>query len=257
MRGSRHFPSVLGAGLLVAWAARPVAASVDAPGPWHVNLNLGAGGAGGDFANTVEKPVAFDVNLSKGSRAWRFGAGLEYSSMAMKPPYAAENDWSRMSTYALASRVFNHEGRVRPYLQARVGLARVHPRSLVFLVIPREDYEAGENPTHAANGFGLSLVPGAEIGLVPTLSLDLSAAFTAYSTSDLDLSAIGQPPAGAGNEWHLRGGLTWRPRRGTRGYRGGGVEEEGTDADDGPVQLELPLAPGIAPDGAAALRRAA
>jgi uncharacterized protein DUF3943 len=211
----RHLLGVLGTGLLVL-SGPPSAPAAERPplSPWHLNLNLGTGGAAGGFGDVVEKPVALDMSIAKGRGPWRFGAGLEFGSLAMKPPYQGQNDWSRMSTYALGSRVFNVQGRARPYLQARLGLTRVHPRSLVFLVIPEEDYQAGHNPTKAANGFGLALVPGLEFQLFPSLALDLSAAFTAYKTGDLDLSAIGQTPKSSGNEWQLRGGLTWRPSGG-------------------------------------------
>ena len=198
--------------------AVPVAAQVAgnppaAPlGRWHLSSSLGFGSAGGDYGDIVEDPVSFDLNISRArSASWRFGVGFEFGSLVMKPPYEEQEDWSRIHVYALGSRIFNPEGRVRPYLQGRAGLARMHPRSEVLHVIPPEEFEEGHNPTESENGLGLTAIAGVELGVTPGLALDLSAYWTSYWTSDLDLSAIGRESAGAGNEWQLRGGLTWRP----------------------------------------------
>lgn len=72
--------------------------------------------------------------------------------MAMKPPYDDQQEWARFDTYVFAQRLFNHQGTVRPYLQGRVGLARIHPRSELFWFDVPEDLEPGESPTKARTG---------------------------------------------------------------------------------------------------------
>jgi len=182
-----------------------------APGAWTFNGSLETGGVGGGYGDVLDKPVDFDLNLAKGRGRWRFGGGLQFGSLVMQPPYEEQEDWSRLETHVFATRVFRHGSRVRPYLQARLAMERVHPRSEIFHVIPPEDFAAGENPTKAANGFGLSLRPGVELDLTPSLALDLSGAFSVYKTGDLSLEAIGKEPVNSGREWALRAGLTWRP----------------------------------------------
>ncbi len=181
------------------------------PGEWIFGGSIGTGGVGGDYGEIVEKPIDFDLNLARGRGRWRFGGGLQFGSLLMKPPSEDQQDWSRMEVRLFATRVFRHESKVRPYLQVQASAERLHPRSEVFYVIPEEEIEAGENPTEAANGFGFSLRPGVEIELKPALALDLSAAWTVYKTGDLSMEAIGREPLSSGNEWAVRAGLVWRP----------------------------------------------
>ncbi len=199
---------LLAAAPLGAQGASPERVS---PGEWTFNGSLGTGGVGGGYGDVVEKPIDFELNLVHGRGPWRFGGGFQFGSLLMKPPYQDQQDWSRLETHLFAMRVFHHESKVRPYLQARVAAERVHPRSEIFHVIPPEDFAAGHNPTEAANGFGFSLRPGVEIQLKPALALDLAADWTVYQTGDLDMTAIGREPVNSGNQWSVRAGLTWRP----------------------------------------------
>ncbi len=116
---------------LLTWAS--LASAQDEPvdmyyGEWVISSTLGAGGASGGYGDFLEKPVNFDLNISKGTGAWRFGGGIQFGSMDMKPPYDGQEEWARFDTYLFANRIFNHSGTVRPYVQARIGIARIHPR---------------------------------------------------------------------------------------------------------------------------------
>lgn len=182
-----------------------------APGEWVVSSSLATGGAGGGYGDVVEKPVDFDLNLARIRGPWRLGIGFQFGSLVMKPPYQAQEDWSRLETHFFATRFLRHEGRVRPYIQGHLALERVHPRSTLFHVIPEEEFAEGHNPTKSANGVGVVARPGAEIMLTPAVALDVSAAYTLYSTTDLSLDPIGLPPVDSGNEWAVRAGLAWRP----------------------------------------------
>jgi hypothetical protein len=180
-------------------------------GDWVFHSSLGTGSAGGGYGEFLEKPVTFDLNLSKGRGSWRFGGGFSFDGLAMKPPYEDQKEWARLETYFFARHIFNNQGRVRPYLQARLGLERIHPRSELFYVTPPEEVEAGHNPTNATNGFGFTLEPGIELGLNRELAFDVSGWWTAYKTGSYDLEPIGKEPVSSGQEWGVRAGFTWRP----------------------------------------------
>jgi hypothetical protein len=193
------------------------------PGEWVITTTLGAGAAGGGYGEFLEKPINFDLSISRGTGPWRLGFGIEFGSMLMKPPYEDQLEWARFDTYLFAQRLFNHEGRVQPYLQARVGLTRVHPRSEIFWFEDPENLDPGASPTKAVNGVSFTLQPGVQIQLNPTISLDLSGWFTAYHTADyrltpplpenrpLDPPLSDSETVNSGREYGFRAGLNWRP----------------------------------------------
>ena len=99
---------------------------------------------------------------------------------------------------------------MRPYLQLRGGVARLHPRSELFAFEPPPE-EPGDSPTHPANGFHVGLLPGLEIRLNRSLALDLSGHFDYFSVSEYDLSPVGLPPASSGTTFEARVGVRWHP----------------------------------------------
>jgi len=217
----------LAAGALLA-GALPASAE-DEPvdlyhGEWVISSTLGAGADAGGYADFLEKPVNFDLNISKGTGAWRFGGGIQFGSRNMKPPYDDEKEWARFDTYLFASRIFNHSGTVRPYLQARIGLARIHPRSELFWFDEPENLDPGASPTRWANGVSLTFQPGIEIQVHPSVALDVSAWWTGYRTGDYStvppMHGPVDPPVSqyetvnSGQEYGLKAGLTWRPHGG-------------------------------------------
>jgi hypothetical protein len=186
--------------------------SAQTPDRWFLSSAIGSGWVTGEYGDVLGEPVSFELSLAKERGAWRFGSALEFASLVMRPPFAGQEDWSRMGMYGLATRVFQRDTRVRPYVQGRLGLSRVHPRSEVLHDISPEDFGRGHNPTHATNGIAFALLPGVEIDVHSTVALDLSAAWIAYKTGSLRLTRIGHEPVSAGREWQLRGGVVWRPR---------------------------------------------
>ena len=196
------------------------------PGKWVFETTFGAGAARGGYGEFLEKPINFDLNISKGTGAWRFGGGLQFGSMAMEPPYEDEKDWARFDTYFFARRLFNHGAGVRPYLEGRAGLARIHARGELFYFDEPANLPSGASPTPFANGVSLTLRPGVELRLNDTIAVDVSAWWTGYKTSAYDLRPeLNGPPdpplsANATGELRLRvrdrGGHhleTARPRR--------------------------------------------
>jgi hypothetical protein len=138
--------------------------------------------------------------------------GMSFGSFKMKPPYEHELEWGFLQTYLSATRMLRTEGSVRPYLQVRGGLARLHPRSEIFNFTPLPpDYVIGDSTTKPANGFSVGLVPGIEWNLNRSLALDLSGSFSYFSVSDYDLSPVNLPPASAGTAFEARLGLRWQP----------------------------------------------
>jgi hypothetical protein len=191
------------------------AATPNAPGAsrnpsWGMNFNLGFGGAGGDLGELLVKPVEGDFNLFRNHEKWRFGLGLSFSSFKMKEPYQDEDEWGFQQTYLFATRMLRTEGSVRPYIQVRAGLARLHPRSQLFAFTPPPE-AVGDSPTKPANGWSAGLVPGVEIQLNKSLALDLSGYFNYVSVSEYDLSPVGYPNAKSGNSWEARFGFRWHP----------------------------------------------
>ncbi len=193
------------------------------PARWHLYGGLGYGAGGGDYGQFLEKPIPWELRIAKAtpSGKWRFGGGMLFGSMTMKPPYEEEKEWARIETFLTATRVFNPSGRVRPYLLGHAGFARVHPRSELFWFEHPVNLEPGENPTNAANGFGLSLEPGVELELKKGLALDVSGFWNFYKTSDYSLTPPMNGPlnpplpggesASTGKEWGIKVGLAWQP----------------------------------------------
>jgi hypothetical protein len=224
----------LGLVLLLATAAAaqtPVPASADAAttaashARWHLYGGLGYGGAGGGYGEFLKEPIQWELRIAKsyGNGAWRFGGGLQFGSMAPDsnpgiPPdvlndWLNDKEWAHLETFGTVTRVFNPQGSFRPYLQGRVGLVRIHPRSELFYnkEVPPEGLEPGESPTLATNGIGFTVQPGFELYLGRTISLDVGAFWTWYHTKEYDLSPIGLEPVSNGQEYGVRVGLAWQP----------------------------------------------
>ena len=215
-------------------AAAPAAASAPAPThavfadpstAWHLFAGFGFGAADGKFGDVLQKPLQWEIRIAKQSESgkWRFGAGLQFGSMdpAEDPNIdpdvvdawlAPDKEWARLETSFSVRRVFNPDAGFRPYLEARLGIQRIHPRSELFYVQPPpEDLEPGDSPTDATNGIGFTIQPGFEIALGRTLSLDAGFFWTYYKTGAYDMYPLGLPPMDSGFEWGARVGLAWRP----------------------------------------------
>jgi len=202
-------------------AGQTRASNEDPPGTnrdWGVSWIIRAGGAGGGYGDFLQKGTAWDLDFYKQKRAWRYGVGLTFGSLRMKSPYDHEPEWAHFETHGYASRVFRNDTGMRPYLQGRLAIVRMHPRSELFLKKPVEDLDSGESPTDAVNGVGLSLIPGLEVDIAHGLAVDVSAYLNWYLTEKYSLQDYeGNRPLGDvgdpsdGIEWGMRVGATWRP----------------------------------------------
>jgi hypothetical protein len=210
----RPFVFALSVAVALCGAGGALASGEDPPDShrnWGVSWLVRGGGAGGGYGEFLEDAIAWDLDIYRQRGDWRFGAGLTFGSLAMKSPYEDEPEWAHFETYGLATRMFRNPESVRPYVQGRFGVVRMHPRSEVFLKKPVEELEPGESPTDAVNGVGLSVIPGVEFDIARGLAVDASAYFNTYITGDYPLAAIGREDTGDGLEWGGRVGATWRP----------------------------------------------
>jgi hypothetical protein len=199
---------------VLSLATGTMASTEDPPGShrdWGISWMIRGGDAGGGYGDFLQKAVAWDLDLYKQSGNWRFGAGLMFGSLGMRSPYENEPEWAHFETYGLATRMFRNDEAVRPYLQGRLGVVRMHPRSELFLKEPVEDLDDGESPTDAVNGVAVSVIPGVEFDLARGFAIDFSAYLNLYFTEKYNMAPIDQPDTGDGVEWGARVGATWRP----------------------------------------------
>lgn len=210
----------------------PVGTLVPQP-RWGFTGTLGAGGMAGNFGKLLRYPVGGDFNFFKASPSgkWRYGFGLDFTSMKMEEPWDQELEWGYQRTYLFATRLFRDPGvRVRPYLQIRAGLARLHPRSELFAFDPPPE-EPGDSPTKASDGWAIGIAPGAEFRLTDSLALDVSGHVSWFQVEEYDLSPAGVPNASAGTTWEAKIGLRWFPDDGwPSGPSGSGRPERQRDA---------------------------
>ena len=189
---------------------------------WGLKWLYGVGTVGGDYGNGLEKYQNIDYELYRKSPkgGWRYGLGFGFGSFAMKPPYADLEEFGLLRTYLTGTKVFRADKSIRPYLELQAGVARAHPRSLLFAIRPvPEDLEIGDSPTKPQNGFMVALTPGVEISINRSFSVDASVQFDAFHTDEYDLTPIGQPPASSGSTFAGRLGFNWVPNGGGEGKK--------------------------------------
>ena len=195
-----------------AGAQEPAATTPARPGFWGFNGSFGTGGAGGDFGNLFVRPVTWDYAFFWQEGAWRFGAGVTFESFKMKEPYEDELEWGFQQVYLQSTRMLRTEGQWRPYLQARAGIARLRPRSELFMMDPLPpDFVKGQATQEASTGFAVGVLPGTELKISAAAFLDASVGLTYFHVSPYDLSPVGQPSRSSGTAWEGRLGITWLP----------------------------------------------
>ncbi len=196
--------------LAMAWPAVSRAQEVSEETRWGFFFNLGAGGIAGDFDAALTKATTGEFGIVREKATWRYGLGLSFGSFGNQPPYDHEPEWGFQRIFVFGQRTFRAEHSLRPYLQARLGVARLHPRSLLWEKDPLPaDYEIGDSPTPAFNGFHVGIVPGLEWNLTRTVALDLSVLLDYFYVGDVDLSPVGQASASSGIDWQARLGVLW------------------------------------------------
>ena len=177
---------------------------------WGFYFNLGAGANSGGFHPTLEKPLTGEFGILRARGQWRYGIGMSFSSFVMPAPYDKEKEWGFQEVFLTGARVFRPGTNLQPYLQARVGLARLHPRSELFTMDPLPpDFQVGDSPTKASNGFSVGLVPGLEWKLTRDFSVDASLLFDFYKVDETNLAAVGAGSQSSGQNVVARLGVRW------------------------------------------------
>ncbi|HET9888335.1 MAG TPA: DUF3943 domain-containing protein, partial [bacterium] len=204
--------------LPLACASQTSADPVDDPNtesqlnPWGFSLNLGMGDVKGDFDDLFEDQLAGEFNFFHVNGPLRIGFGLNFSSFNMVAPYDQEQEWGYQRTGFFGQYMFMQQKRLRPYVELRAAAARLHPRSELFKMDPLpEDFETGDSPTEAADGFTLGMGGGLEYKISRGLALDLSFLASPFWVEEYDLSAVGRPPASSGTTYEGRLGVVWWP----------------------------------------------
>jgi hypothetical protein len=177
---------------------------------WAFFFDLGAGGVSGDFASALETPLTGEFGIRQARGPWRYGFGVSFGSFAMKEPFEDELEWGYQRVFLSGARAFRTEARVRPYVEGRLGLARMHPRSELFEMDPLPpDFAVGDSPTEPSNGFFVGVGPGLEWQLSRSIGLQASVLGSYHGVGEMDLAPVGQAPASSGFDWQARLGLYW------------------------------------------------
>ena len=194
--------------------AAPAPPPLKASGGGHFGFTtlLGTGGAGGGFGSLFRNPVIWNYQFFRQYSQWRAGLGVSFDSFKMKDPYQNEPEWGYQEFSAFGTRLFNTRATIRPYVQVHAGLARIRPRSELFVMNPLPpDWESGQRRMASSTGFNAGVVPGLEFRLGRAAFLDASLDLTYFHVSDYDLAPVGQPPQSSGTSWVGRFGVTWLP----------------------------------------------
>jgi hypothetical protein len=194
-----------------AQAAGASTAGAADPTRWGFFFNLGIGDQTGDFADQLQKGTTGEFGILRQKSNMRYGLVLSFGSWGMVPPYDNELEWGFQRIDVLAQRTFNEGGTFRPYLEGRLGVVRLHPRSELFNMetLP-DDYKVGDSTTKPSNGVHIGVMPGLEWDLTNTVALDLSLYLDYYHVGKTDLSPVGGPTdASSGFDWSARLGVLW------------------------------------------------
>ena len=192
--------------LLLALAAR---AAADPPDRLRYGFTgtVGYGRAVGGASDFLDDTWSTDFNAFLEKGRFRGGIGIEFHRFDTLQPALFE-EVSAVPFYVYGTFSPWPEARVRPYLQARLGLARLHDQLTL------------ERAGPGVSGWSYGVAPGLEIDINRSVALDLSLSYLGQQTDAL--------PVGDGaeldslNAFTGRAGLTWRPfgRAGSQGYAG-------------------------------------
>jgi len=99
----------------------------------------------------------------------------------MEPPSDHEFKWCFQRIFVSATRFIRENESLKPYLQGRLGVVRLHPSSELFAMDPLP--EGGEGRSHRRR-------PGGEWQMTRTLALDASLILDYWHVGETDLSPM-------------------------------------------------------------------
>ncbi len=199
--------------LVVALAlpALPAAGQEASAEPDHLRYGftgaIGYGRATGAASDFLDDTWSADFNLFLEKGRFRGGIGYEFHRFRTVEPVPFE-EVSAAPFYLYGTFSPWPRARVRPYLQARLGLTRLHDQVTLDRAAP------------AVDGWSYSLAPGVEIDINGSVALDLSLNYLGQQADALPLGDGAQ--IDSLSAFTGRVGLTWRPfgRAGSPGYTG-------------------------------------
>jgi hypothetical protein len=196
--GRRSCGRTLGAVFLLMLLLAPASGFAEDPPDrlvYGFTSTLGYGRASGPASDFLNDAWSENFNLFLEKGRFRGGIGIEFHRFRTLEPVAFD-EVSAVPFYLHGTFSPWPRGRVRPYLQARLGLGRLHDQVTLDRAAP------------GVSGWSYGLAPGLEIDISRSLALDLSLSYLSQQTDAL--------PLGNGakleslNALTGRAGLTWR-----------------------------------------------
>jgi hypothetical protein len=191
--------------------ARPAATEEPSPAPDRLRYGftgaVGYGPALGSAGDLLDDTWSTDFNVFLEKGRFRGGIGYEFHRFETEGPVPFE-EVSAVPLYFYGTFSPWPQARVRPYVQARVGLTRLHDQLTLDRAAP------------GVSGWSYGIAPGVEIDINRSVALDLSLNYLGQSTDGLPLGPGTE--LGSLNAFTGRVGLTWRAfgRAGSPGYAG-------------------------------------
>lgn len=143
--------------------------------------NVGYMWLNGDLGQLIKGGVAGELDLFMHASNFRFGIGGNYASMS--PEDASANNVGKVNVYGLVQYMIETESRTRPYVQGRVGYARL-------------DSDQFFGGAYKQEGIEFGFVGGIEYPLNENIALDFTAIFSFLSMGDAkvnDVPVFGAP----------------------------------------------------------------
>jgi hypothetical protein len=187
----------------------PAGAAADPPDRLRYGFTgaIGYGQAVGRASDFLDDTWSTDFNVFLEKGRFRGGIGIEFHRFRTVEPVPFE-EVSAVPFYLYGTFSPWPQARIRPYLQARLGLGRLHAQETLDRAGP------------GVGGWSYGLAPGVEIDINRSVALDLSLSYVGQQTDSLSLGDGAQ--IDSLNAFTGRVGLTWRAfgRAGSPGYPG-------------------------------------
>lgn len=179
---------------------------------WGFQWQIGHKWLGGGWSDFLDKGWDADINIFRDVRKFRFGAGGNFASLDLQPPFQ-QFSISSVELHAFASYHFLG-GPFQPYVQARGTWVRfrVEGREFEPEFDPDNPPEEGDNTAERRSGFGFGGVAGAEYRVTRAIGFEALASVDYFGTQDVDLTPIGiENVVSDGTKWGFRVGINWYP----------------------------------------------
>lgn len=200
--------------LLFAFATHGHAQSADRSGILFSGL-LGWESVGGDLGQVLDQGITAEFAGFYRFGDWRAGIGVNIVSYSFEdvplPPDVEDPAQTahRVTAQAQFAWFIPVSWKARPYVEGRLGYARLKPESADFYEEPPE--EEGDVPTPRYNGLSATLRAGVEIPVLRKWNLDVSGVFGVLSTDEVDLTPVDLGTASGASTFGVLIGTTFYP----------------------------------------------